>query len=309
MNRQRALASLVAVLVAIAFPPQALASDAKREAQALFQAGAKAYARGEFAAAARAFEAAHDKAPAGPVVLNAARAWDAAKYRARAADDYAAAMRIGGLSAKERKEATDRLDVLTKTLGLLEISGGSAIVASVAHAERIAVPARVYLQPGEHSVTIHHGNGHRSHITVALVAGESTPLDPPATAPPSTPTRPTPPSQASFEDPPNPAPGSASTWGWVSLGVGVAAAGATTYLGLSALDARDDYVASGRLDVDAHDRARNLRTATNIALGTAIVTSGIGGYLLLFHQPGKRSTGSHVACAALTSGVRCRARW
>src|SRR5262249_47150270 len=73
---------------------RARAQDEDRTlAMARFRAASEAYGRGEYAAAARAFEESYRLVPRAAAVYNAARAWQAAGERARAADDYEAALK------------------------------------------------------------------------------------------------------------------------------------------------------------------------------------------------------------------------
>lgn len=278
--------------------PEARAEEPVQAAEDLFQAGVAAYGRGEFTAAARAFEAANDKAPRGATILNAARAWDAAKDGPRAADAYASALRIGGLSEPERAEAERRSTQLEHGLGTLDVAGASGTAVSVAHVEGAVSPISIHLEPGRHEVELVDSNGKRSTKSVQLRAGERLTLELPEPERQATvqsrPSRHPPPRAASHHEAP-----SASPLPWVLLGGGVVAAGVATYLGISALDARDTYVESNRRDVDAYDRAKSLRLWTNVAWGASLVLGGSGALLLLTgakeEMPKKMARG--VVCA------------
>jgi hypothetical protein len=65
--------------------------------------------------------------------------------------------------------------------------------------------------------------------------------------------------------------------GWASIGVGAAGIASGFAFGAAALGARDDFLASNRLDADAHDRAATLRTLANVGYfaGGALAAAGV----------------------------------
>jgi hypothetical protein len=71
------------------------------------------------------------------------------------------------------------------------------------------------------------------------------------------------------------------TWGWVGVGAGVALGGAAIVFGVRALAARDAFNASANTDVNARNRASDLRLATNILWGGATLAGATGLVLLL----------------------------
>jgi tetratricopeptide (TPR) repeat protein len=242
-----------------------------------FRAAAEAYARGEFRTAARAFEQAHRLAPRGPTILNAARAWEAAKVPAAAADAYEAALEIGGLTEAEATLAREHLTALEPGLAVLSVDGPSRCVVSVAHRERSALPTRIHLAPGAHSLTADFANGRSEVRRLELSKGETKSLvlqAPARTWQPRSPKAEPRSSRAS-------ASSGQSTLGWVLMGVGVAASGAAIYFGVTALDARDSYANSGRRDEDAYDRAKRFRLLTNLAWASAAAAGGTGLFLVL----------------------------
>src|SRR5262249_18868518 len=153
-----------------------LFSDARADdtaaAAEFFRAATAAYARGEFAGAARAFEQAHEKAPRAATILNAARAWEGANDDARAADDYAAALQLPGLSAAEAEQAKSRLADLERRVGTLQITSPPGAIASVAHVAAAPVPTKIHLKPGEYPVQFTRADGTHASRTVTIAPAE-----------------------------------------------------------------------------------------------------------------------------------------
>ncbi len=74
-----------AVAIACVTAVAATAHADEGAAKKLFEDGAKAFARGDFVVAAKAFEGANREAPSGAALHNAGLAWDAAAAAAHAA--------------------------------------------------------------------------------------------------------------------------------------------------------------------------------------------------------------------------------
>jgi hypothetical protein len=66
----------------------------------------------------------------------------------------------------------------------------------------------------------------------------------------------------------------------VTLALGIALGGVTTYFGIRTLDAADRWKSSNLTDLDAHDEAVTFKTATNVTLAVAIA-AGAAGILML----------------------------
>jgi tetratricopeptide (TPR) repeat protein len=259
-------------------------AHAEPDAQAseFFRAGEAAYARGDFPAAARAFEEAHRRAPHAATLYNAGLAWQWADQVARAADGYEAALRLEGLSPQQRRDATERLAVLETRLGHIRVLAPSdAGLVSVAHVERAPAPLTVHASPGQHEVRFFRPHGVVESTAVTIAAGATGEVVfaravEPAAAPPAE-------AMAS---------GPGRRWAWVALGTSVVGmGGAAVYTGLKALDARDEYNASARTDVAAYDRATTMRSLTNILwAGTALVAAT--GAFFLLSSPGAPASAS-----------------
>src|SRR5262245_28868576 len=101
--------------------------SADQRASALFQKGAAAYSRGDFRAAADAFEGAYRLVPAAAAAYNAGIAWQEGGDRPRAAEAYERALGAKDLDPTQGEDAKKRLAKLANELGRIRIkaSGGN----------------------------------------------------------------------------------------------------------------------------------------------------------------------------------------
>lgn len=278
---------------------------AQREvASELFRAGRAAFDVGDFGASARAFEAAYAAEPSSATAYNAALAWERANEPARTVDALERA--LGGdvdvLDATLRAEAGAMLTRLRPTIGYLTVEGPTGTTLDVSfHRARVA-PTRLPLRPGRHLVRWRTHDGRteervveigREEVRLDLSAMEPTTITPPTTSntPPNRPPNTGPNTNTTPVDlatrTPSVTPGIAIVVTAGALAVGVAG------LGVATLRARDEYVDGGRLEEGEYDRARSLRTATNIGIATAAVVGLIG--LTLWIVRGRRSGSAHAA--------------
>lgn len=243
----------------------------------LFEAASAASARGDHVAAAHAFEQAYRIAPRGAVAFNAAVSWEAAHQPARAADAYARALGHEDLASDARQAAQARLIELRAVLGLVAILAPEGTTVDVDQVQGGTSPVSLHMRPGAHTIVVRDAGGVRLTRTISVVAGEVLNLDLRSQAAPAPPpaAAPTPPRESTVV---HSAP--LRTVGFVALGTAVVFAGAATYLGISALEARDEFVESGERSQAAHDRAASLRTWTNVAWAGAGVTAMTAGVLI-----------------------------
>lgn len=143
----------LATCVASAALAQPTAEDKKRAAQTFRQAEA-AFGRGEFEAAAAAFEQAGRFAPHPKTFLNAAEAWEAAGQPARAAEACARVLSMEGATGSLREEAKARLASLQPKVLRLEIIGPPGFRVRVDGSDPAAVPHDRYLEPGPHRIEV-----------------------------------------------------------------------------------------------------------------------------------------------------------
>lgn len=278
--------ALVVIVVLLLVSGVARAQD-KPEVRAaeLFRAGSAAYERGDYKAAARAFEEANRQAPAAAAEYNAGLAWQAAGDKLRAAGAYEHALSVGGLADAQARDARRRLGALDAALGHLHVVAPDGARIAVDRAACGTAPIDdVRVQPGRHLVTMQIGSRHEER-TVDAVSGAATQVRFQLAVAPESPSPPAasasrPPSPATAEQPTTTG-SSRRTWGWVGVGGGVVLAGGAVALGLGALHARDQFDKSGHTDAGAHDRAANLRLWTNVAWVGAAVVGGTGIVLLV----------------------------
>ncbi len=280
MSPRRIGSVLLLIGLFSARPSAADASSPEERASTLFQTGSDAYARGEYRAAAQAFEAAFRLVPRGQAAYNAGIAWQEAKARDRAANALARALAAGDLDATQAQDAKQRLDALAPGLGRLKVRAAAGRV-SVGPVEGEPAPLEVYLEPGSQRVQLERPDGSTLQHSVSIDAGRTSELDFAETTPPRRE-----PSPAPRPVEPETSGTSQRTWGFVAVGTGVVASGAAVWLGVRALHARDDYENGGSTDQALRDRAASLRLWTNVAWGTAIVAGGVGLTLILTSKPG-----------------------
>ncbi len=268
--------------------------DARTRAAELDRLAREAFGRGEFARAAELFASAYEALPHAATLYNQALALEQAGERARAANALQAAVRDPALAAELKNDGQKRLSALRHELGELVLSSSAPARVDIGAVRDQPTPLTTHLEPGRYSVRIRFDSGAARTRDVELAAGEVLQLEvePPLEAAPRATPQPTP--QA--------APGGSThkTLGWLSLGVGAAAATSAVVLGISTLEALDDFERSGNTDADARERAVNLRTFTNVAAGAAVAFGGVGLYLLLFQD----ESASAQSAAAVVIGAR-----
>ena len=284
--------TLVAALSSIALEVPA------QDAAELDKKAREAFERKDFEAAALTFEEAYRLKPHPATKYNAAFAWERAGELARAADAFEQALDSAGLDDSRASASRERLAALKRQLGYVFVSRPIGATASLLHAEKVPIPAKIHVPPGKHDVVVHLRDGSTETKSVTVRAGESVDVGVeqsalgPAPGPgPAEDSAPSTPPESPAADAGESSCGQC-TWGWVAIGGAVVAAGVGTYFGLRTLSARDDFEDSKRTDPDAHDRAVTSRTLTNVAFGVAAVSGAAGVVLLLTAD---RSDGERVA--------------
>ena len=255
-------------------------AERKARAAALDREARQAFEAGDFARAAELFAEANATLPHPATRYNEAVARERAGQLARAANLLDQV--LGELSPSDPRhgDASRRLKALASKLGRLSLTTSEPATASIAFVRERAAPFVVYLEPGKYPLHLEFQSGARER-TVELRPGELLRLDidaSPRAEPPAAP-------PAQVRDT------SRTTWGLVTLGAGAAAGVAAGALGYSTLRALDDFETSGNTDAALRERAVRFRALTNVALGVAVVASGVGVYLLL-SSPERAKTGS-----------------
>ena len=293
MTLLRRIVALTALFVLAAAPASHAAGDAN-EAKRRFGEGSKALEAGRFREAALHFEAAARLRPHPIAYYTAAVAWDKAEDPVRAADDFARALDMTGLPAKEQKNAEERLTSLEESLGTAHITGPSSVTVQFEGSTEATPPVRLHGTPGARRLVIVRDEKIERR-DVILKVGQTVEVDvtqqeaappPPtasASAPPPPPTTSAPPEEPA-------APSSSNTRKYIGYGLtglGVVSAGVAIGLGFKTLSARDDYEANPTRD--GYDSATSSRTWTNVAWASAAVLGGVGVALILWPS-GKKPT-------------------
>lgn len=308
--------SLVAVVVfglvstfashAAAEPPPTEISDRGRLASDHFRRGRAAYLRQDFQAAGRAFDDAFAAAPHHDVLWNAAQSWENAGEIARAANRYAAYLRLAPATASDRPSATASLASLTRRLGRLHVFASANEQPRVDG--EVVTDEVFYVYPGTHVVTVQRKRG-TTEREVSVAAGQDASVSfgaDPAEAGPSSESKapssaPTPSAPTSSELRREPVPAMRPLPPWTVIvggGLVVVGAGATTFFGLRSLGAKSDFDRHPSADLLGSGRDDQTRTnvALGVTLGIAVVTACVAG---LFVEWGPSSSRTSPPAAAI----------
>ncbi|NUO48051.1 MAG: hypothetical protein HOV80_04260 [Polyangiaceae bacterium] len=260
---------LALVLTAMSWMGSARADSA----QEWFAKGKEASERGDYQAAARAFDEAYALEAFPIAKYNAAENWfevPGGKEAARAADAYRVAIEADErvsegrlkLDSTLRARALDRLARLSQSLCLVEATTPVGAKISVDRLVDVPIPTRFYLAPGTYSVsgTLEPGDVRTAKIvckanasaSVVWPRAEAKVVAPPPVVPPR-----------DVPKQPEPQPFDAQLAGGIATMVlGGAFAGAAIGLGVHTLEVRDEFVATGNADADLRDEAVSFRSAT-----------------------------------------------
>ncbi len=293
--------ALLAALVLLA--PRTHADDSAAAARA-FEQGAKLFAEREYRQAAQLFSRAYKLSPHGDSAYNAALSWERAGERGLAAESYAEA--VGrDLRAEARKDAEARLLELKRALVLIIVAEPEGARASIGDRAR-EIPAEFFVEPGRRLVTVF-GDGHppRSRQLDVRAGTEHIIEVPPedkkekaAAAPPPT----------SRRLPPEPNKPS-KLWpalGWTGVAIGSVLAGATTYLGVQAKDARNEFNDSLRLDPNERQDVLDQQARTRAVGIAAAIVGTFGVTILVVHSAKSRP---EVALRLGPTGAAFRSRF
>jgi hypothetical protein len=292
MSCRPLIAAFLAGCVLLAMPARATAAgddDDKAAAQQQFQAGQKAFAAGDFRAAAEAFEEAYRRKPHHAPLWNAARAWYRAGESVRAANLYAKYLREAPPGTKDRDSAQQALKELSGKLGKISVQSTGPTDLAVDDAP---VDANgVYVAPGEHAVSGKSGKDPvKKSVTVEAGQSLSVTLDPP----------PPPPVQPRIVIAPAPPP-KGFHLPWIAVAVGGAlslgAGGVTVWSGLDSKSKRDDFTThfnDKTATQDQLDKGKATEVRTNILLGVTAGLVVLTGVAALFVDWGGNSKSGYV---------------
>ncbi len=266
-------ASRLWVVVAVVAAPAVAAGQRtpdEEQASRLFRAGLEAFRADKYETAAQTFEAANDRIPSGAALFNAGRAWRQSGDVPRCLDAWERGLATRELTSEQETYVRRTMLELQGEAARLTIAGRGRV--TVSHVRDRALPAVTWVAPGAHTIRVVRNDAPVFETTVRVSGGAERQVTVPGPALlPAEVTR--------VEDGPSSGRKShLSTIGWslTALAGGAAIAGGIT--GALAVDARDDFLDSGRLDVAARDRASNLQTASNVTwtVGACALVGGLG---------------------------------
>jgi hypothetical protein len=276
----------------------ARADDPRAEAARSFRAGSEAYQRGDFRAAARAFDEAYRVAPRGPAAYNAGLSWEGAGELLRAADDYTQALEASDLGTAERADATGRLRALERTLARITVSSPPGTRLALDDVDEPAWRTTFHVEPGRHTLRAVLPGGREESRVVASRAGASEAMtfvdakDAPAPVPDDgSPAR----TASQGARPPHDeevvSRSTPERWpAWVAFGAAAVASGVAIGAYVEGVSARNEFVAKNDTDPALRDKALSLRTATWVSWGVAGACAAAG--VVLYLLPPTSSAGS-----------------
>ena len=328
MQRSATRAQLLASLffcaaLGIAGPATAQDAESAAEARQQYQDGTKAFSAKRYADAALHFEAAAGFKANAVALYTAALAWDLASRPERAADAYGRALDVGGLDAKQTKNAQDRTTALEKSLGTLAVTAPDGWKVQLDTLTEVSAPSKLHATGGVHTLSVRLPNKSTERRDLTLEAGKTIPLElkdepktPKATAKPSDTPKPVDGAPAKAD----PLPPRLREQFWTpsrTIGVGVTGFGiaslvATAILGSNATSAKDAY--NGAPSKLGYDHANAMQTWTNVTLAAGLVLA-VGGVILIAVPIGGEHDSRHglgprrapVANAAQTAEVHLSA--
>jgi hypothetical protein len=254
------------------------------QAKAEFALGNEAYEARNYRKAAEAFERAHALAPHSAVLFNAAKAWWKVGELERAADDYAEAIQRGELVSEQTLRARGALARLRKKLGWVVIRGSDEMKVSLGYHDESELPLVTHLAPGDHMLDVTEGTqAWRQIISIQADAPLSVVPQPGAATNANTP------EPVDETDPPPSSSGreTRKVLGFVALGTGSALGIGAAVTGAMTMGAVNDFEESGNTSQADHDKAKTLKTVTNV-LALSGAALGITGFTLLVTLPSKK---------------------
>jgi hypothetical protein len=282
MIMRRSTLLLVLALLALLAPASVAraqpVAEARVEAARRFRGAREAFVRGDFAAAAGGFESAAQLAPHPATFLDAAESWERAAEPVKSASACDAVLATPHLEAKYRDAADSILRRVGPRVATLDLSGPASLDVRVDGVE-VSLPARRRLAPGSHEIVVVDGDA-RSIEPLSLAAGSTSSValrrpEPPVVRASSprdegAPVAPRETRRDAISEAPTPATERRGppTLTWVAFGAAGVSAGVAGYFGVGAIQGKRAYEADPT--VDRRDAFYRDRTATNVALATAV---------------------------------------
>src|SRR5262249_537748 len=148
-----------------------------------FRAATAAYERGDYRAAALAFEEAHRRAPDASALINAGIAWELVGELARAADAFHRAVEASDADPATHADAESRFAVVAKRVGTLDVTSPVGSTVSGGYVENAKIPIKLFLAPGPQQVRVRHPDGTVVTVALTFVQGERRALNVPPPPP------------------------------------------------------------------------------------------------------------------------------
>jgi hypothetical protein len=256
-------------------------TDAANVARNRYNAGVKAFEQKRFVEAALFFEAAAADKPHAVALYTAALAWEQANQPDRAADDYVRCIAVQGLALDKLMLAKERLGQLQSVLGRIEVTGPEGFRVQLDGYTELGVPAVLHGSAGVHVLHVRAPDRPAEDRSLYLQIGSVQKVELSAAAPEGgkdDKSRPAPIVVAAPSSEAPRGPDVRRTIGFIALGLGGAALLSGTILGVSALDAKDAYIAAPTQN--GLDHANSLQTWTNVTFVAGAVLA-VGGALLV----------------------------
>lgn len=220
--------------------------------------------------------------------LSAADAWQRAGEPARAAEDCDRARAVPNLPdasaadhadyARDAAQCTDRV---RSRVGLISVTGAGATAVRVDDGPEQVVPARQWVRPGQHTLTLVDLQTSRTRrLEVDVRPGEERSVDATTSAPP-----PAPPPAPIITSETSAAPArrhGIPTASWVAFGLAVPAAVAYGVTGVMTLQAQQDFDASP--GASARDTFYRDRAMADVSFAVALTAAAAGVVLLLLAE-------------------------
>jgi hypothetical protein len=260
------------------------ADDAKDRAARAYEDARKAYEGGAYQAAAVGFERVFHEVPNGASLLAAGRAWEKASEPALAADDYRDAISVGDLSADDTAKAKERLVLLEKGLGRVQVLAPDGTTVSLAHAETVRTPANVHSRPGPIVMVATLPDGTRVTRDIVVERGSDVTVDL-RPAPTSVPPR-----QPEITSTPERKTHPVSTAAWITGGAAVASGITAAILAPIFSAKNNDWNQSNRTSQSERDTVVSLQIATDVFFLGACALAATSATLLVVSATSGRST-------------------
>jgi hypothetical protein len=253
--------------------------------------------------AAASFDDAYRIAPRGAAAYNAGLSWEAAGEAARAADDYARALRAGDLGAVERADTTGRLKNLEHKLGRLTVFAPDDARVLLDDQDVTDAGRNLRVTPGAHSLRIQYADGKSESRTVRVAAGELVEVRPTGHGEAPPPRAAPEPSGSTESDGQATSPASDHIPAFVAFGGGVVASVLAISFFELGLSARNNFEQTQDHDSSLHDQAETFRTLTWVSWSAAAICAGVGVVLYLNETPASPTASPGAALEVGPRGV------